>query len=202
MGGMHAVVAQQGGWLHSRQCRPSLPTPPLWRWVGNGNVPACCGWTAVVAQHAGQVCIGGASGLNVSVELTARPPGHFMQPATHEPQAPFLRPGSCIHYPSAAATFRCCNPCCAAPQALLEAGGANPNLANCDLFIQRPATHFPWCPQALLEAGANPNLADGTGTTAVQAAEQAGNPDIIQLLSGYGAAAPAAEAAGAPAAEA
>lgn len=55
--------------------------------------------------------------------------------------------------------------------------------------------------QALLASGANPYLADGSGTTAVQAAEQAGDPAILDLLMQYGAAAPAAEMAGAPAPE-
>ena len=73
--------------------------------------------------------------------------------------------------------------------------------------------------QALLAAGAEPSLPDATGTTARQAAQQSGDPEIIQLLGGAapapgaemavptaGARAPAAEmaaaaAAGAPAAE-
>lgn len=55
-------------------------------------------------------------------------------------------------------------------------------------------------PQALLEAGAVPDLADGSGESAMDAAEQANNPQLMELLASYSGAAaapaPEVEAAG------
>lgn len=48
-----------------------------------------------------------------------------------------------------------------------------------------PTPHDPHMSQALLEAGALPDLAEATGTTALEAAQPSGDQALIALLESY-----------------